>query len=65
MKHILSLLVAVCMLLGINASPAEAVTWPAESAWTALEWNSAPYGDVVEDENPDWIDVVGLSLIHI
>ena len=48
-----------CLVLAVNVCQIQAVTWPAESAWSPLYRGGNFYGDALNDENPNWIDIVG------
>ncbi len=55
------LLGTACLVLAVNVSQIQAVTWPSEGAWTPLFQGAGFYSDALNDENPDWIDIVGDS----
>ncbi len=59
MKHFRFLSGTACLAISLIVSQTHAVTWPAEVDWIALTRGGSLYADALNDENPDWVDVVG------
>lgn len=64
MKKFYLLLGIVSLILAVSVCQVQAVTWPSEGAWTPLLRGGGLYTDTLNDENPNWVDIVGDSTTH-